>query len=122
MERLQQSSSATMGLVLALATNGVIPLPIALAIMLGAEIGTWFDAIVAAFGRGVEPMKVALFQLAYNVAAVGIGIAALPVMIDFATWSSSDVANQVANTQLAFNLIGGARGSSHLPPWPSFGG
>lgn len=46
-----QSSSAMLGIVITLAGQGLLTLPAGLALMLGAEIGTCADTLVAAIGR-----------------------------------------------------------------------
>jgi phosphate:Na+ symporter len=56
-----QSSSATIGIVIALAGAGLIDLPAGVAIMLGAEIGTCADTLVATLGRSRAAVRIGLF-------------------------------------------------------------
>ncbi|PAX08851.1 Na/Pi cotransporter family protein [Sphingomonas lenta] len=101
-----QSSSATMGLVIALASTGALPLTGALGVMLGAEIGTCADTLIAALGRSAAAVRVGLFHLVFNVASAGLALLFLDHLAFFARWSAPDVAGQVANAQVAFNLVG----------------
>ena len=52
-----QSSSATVAIVITLASSGLISLPAGIAIMLGAEVGICSDTLVAAFGRGRQAIR-----------------------------------------------------------------
>ncbi|TGD77602.1 Na/Pi symporter [Hymenobacter wooponensis] len=48
---LIQSSSATLGMVIKLAAKGLLTLPAGIAVMLGAELGTCSDTLLATLGR-----------------------------------------------------------------------
>lgn len=102
-----QSSSATMALVLAVASAGLIPLEGALAVMLGAEIGTCADAVIAAVGRSAAALRVGLFHLGYNLAMALAGLVLITPLTELARWSASGIAGQIANAQIVFNLTGG---------------
>jgi phosphate:Na+ symporter len=52
-----QSSSATVAIVIALASSGLISLPAGIAIMLGAEVRTCSDTLVATFVRGRQAIR-----------------------------------------------------------------
>lgn len=71
-----QSSPATVGIaiVLVLATQGLISLPADIAIMLGAELGTCSDTILAVIGRNRKAIRTGLFHLLFNIITIGIGI------------------------------------------------
>ncbi len=69
-----QSSSATLGIAIALASQGLLTLRAGVAIMLGAEIGTCSDTLVATLGRSRDAVRVALFHLAFNVGSVCVGL------------------------------------------------
>ena len=72
---LIQSSSGTMGIVIILASEGLIPLPAAVHLMLGAEIGTCADTLLASIGRSVDAFRTAIFHLFFNLITVSIGLA-----------------------------------------------
>jgi phosphate:Na+ symporter len=63
---LVQSSSATVGIVVVLASQGLVDLPTAIAIALGAKIGTCVTAVIAAAGRGAPAKRAAAFHVLLN--------------------------------------------------------
>ncbi len=69
---LVQSSSATMGIVIALASQGLIPLEGGIALILGANVGTCVTAVLASLGQPPEARQVAaahtFFNLTWSVA------------------------------------------------------
>jgi phosphate:Na+ symporter len=60
-----QSSSAMLGII-TLASQGLISLPAGIAMMLGAEIGTCTDTLVATVGRSRSAVRAGIFHLAFN--------------------------------------------------------
>ena len=101
-----QSSSATVGIVITLASQGLLGLPAGIAVMLGAEIGTCSDTLVATLGRSRAALRAGVFHLLFNVAAVAVGLALLGPLVALATALGGDVARQVANAHVAFNVLG----------------
>lgn len=103
-----QSSSATVAIVITLAGSGLISLPTGIAIMLGAEVGTCADTLVATIGRGRPALRTGVFHLLFNLvsAIVGIIFAPLLVQLVLAVSAGANVGRQVANAQILFNLIG----------------
>ena len=67
-----QSSSATTGIVIALACNGYISLEAGIALIFGANIGTCVTAILASMGKPREAKRAALVHIIFNVAGVVI--------------------------------------------------
>jgi phosphate:Na+ symporter len=61
-----QSSSATTGIVVVLASQGLVDLPTAIAIALGAKIGTCVTAVIAAVGQGAPARRAATFHVLLN--------------------------------------------------------
>lgn len=103
-----QSSSATMGIVITLATQNMMPLATGVTVMLGAEIGTCADTLVASIGRSKDAMRAGIFHLAFNVISVIIGVVLYRQLADLATWISpgNDHARQIANAHVLFNVAG----------------
>lgn len=101
-----QSSSAMMGIVITLAGGGIISLPAGLAIMLGAEIGTCADTLVATIGRSRAAVKAGIFHLLFNIVTVAIGVALIGLLARFATATAGDVGQQIANAHVLFNVAG----------------
>jgi phosphate:Na+ symporter len=114
---LIQSSSATVAIVITMAGAGLITLPTGVALMLGAEVGTCSDTLVATIGRGRPALRTGVFHFLFNLSSVLIGIAFAPQLAQLAKTMSGagNVGRQIANAQLAFNLIGVAVVVGFLP-------
>jgi phosphate:Na+ symporter len=102
-----QSSSATLGVVIAMANQGMISLPAGVALMMGAEIGTCSDTIVATIGRSREAVRVGVFHLVFNLISVGLGLLLFKFFTNLVvSVSSKGLTHQIANAHFLFNLIG----------------
>lgn len=100
-----QSSSATTALVIAISTTGAITLPGAIAIILGANIGTTFDTHLAAIGSNLSGKKLAFIQSTVNVLGA---IAFIPFIYQFSAImasTSTELPRQIANSHTTFNLV-----------------
>jgi phosphate:Na+ symporter len=64
---LVQSSSATIGLAVVMATQGLMSLPAGIAIVFGAKIGTSITAILAAIGTTQDAKRAASVHVLFNV-------------------------------------------------------
>ncbi|WBH15870.1 Na/Pi cotransporter family protein [Sphingomonas radiodurans] len=101
-----QSSSAMMGIVITLAGTGVITLPAGVAIMLGAEIGTCADTLLATLGRSRAAVKAGIFHLLFNAGAVLIGVLLIDQLAQFGAATAQDTGQRIANAHVLFNLAG----------------
>jgi phosphate:Na+ symporter len=103
-----QSSSATVAIVITLAGSGMISLPAGVAIMLGAEIGTCSDTLLATIGRGRPALRTGVFHLLFNLTTAALGILFAPQLVQLvlAVSSGAGVGRQIANAQILFNAIG----------------
>lgn len=101
-----QSSSAMMGIVITLAGGGLISLPAGVAIMLGAEIGTCADTLLATLGRSRAAVRAGLFHLLFNIASVGVGLLLLDQLAAFAAFSADGTGQRIANAHVLFNVAG----------------
>jgi phosphate:Na+ symporter len=112
-----QSSSGTVAIVITLASSGLISLPAGIAIMLGAEVGTCSDTLVATFGRGRQAIRTGVFHLVFNLISVILGIIFAPYLVQLvlAVSPGAGVGRQVANAQILFNLLGVAVVIGFLP-------
>jgi phosphate:Na+ symporter len=101
---LVQSSTATTGVVLALAGQGLLALPAALALGLGANLGSCVTALLASIGKPIEARQAALVHLLFN----GIGVAVwsffLPQLAALVQWTAADLPRQFANAHTIFNV------------------
>ncbi len=78
-----QSSSATVGLTMTLATSGLLTFPTALALVLGENIGTTITAQLATLGsRNAEAHRTANAHTIFNVAGVCIILAIFPFFVE----------------------------------------
>jgi phosphate:Na+ symporter len=82
-----QSSSATLGITIALANTGVIDFQTAAALVLGENIGTTITAYLASLGADdVNAKRAAYFHIFFNVTGVAIVTAIfLPIYVPFIT-------------------------------------
>src|SRR5215469_9493055 len=62
-----QSSAATLGIIIALASEGLMPLEAAIPLILGANVGTVGTALLASIGKPAEAARVGVVHLLFNV-------------------------------------------------------
>lgn len=103
-----QSSSATVGMVITLAKKGLIELPGAIAVMLGAELGTCSDTLLATIRSNREAVKTGLFHLFFNIITITCGLIVFPWFVEFISYISgnAELKQQVANAHILFNVLG----------------
>ncbi|WPU64030.1 Na/Pi cotransporter family protein [Peredibacter starrii] len=77
-----QSSSAMLGITMALATSGVIPYHTAVTLVLGENIGTTVTAILASIGATVNAKRAARAHALFNVFGVCVMLMILPYYFD----------------------------------------
>jgi phosphate:Na+ symporter len=113
-----QSSSATVAIIVTLAGSGLISLPAGVAIMLGAEIGTCSDTLLATIGRGRPALRTGVFHLVFNLVSACIGVALVPLFVGFVDSISGDasVGRKIAHAQMIFNCVGVALVLPFLSP------
>ncbi len=105
---LIQSSSATVGMVITLAKKGLISLGASLAVMLGAELGTCADTLLATIKSNRQALKTGLFHLIFNFTSIIIGLSLFPFFVRFVEWFSgnANLERMIANGHMFFNIIG----------------
>ena len=101
-----QSSSAMMGIVIALAGQQLISLEAGVAMMLGAEVGTCADTLVATIGRTAAAVRAGLYHLLFNLVSAGAGLALIGPLVALARLTGDELPQQIANAHVAFNVIG----------------
>ncbi|PRR83555.1 hypothetical protein CLVI_08050 [Clostridium vincentii] len=99
-----QSSSATTGILVAVATAGAIDIKIALPIIFGCNIGTCVTALIASVGANKNGKKAAAIHLIFNIVGTIIFIPFLGVLGDFVGSFSGSVTRQIANAHTVFNI------------------
>ena len=100
-----QSSSATVGLVLALTSVNLINLNGAIPLILGDNIGTTVTALIASLGVGRSAKRAAVAHLLFNVLGTLIVLALLPFYLRVVMYTATDAARQVANAHTLFNVV-----------------
>jgi len=75
---LVQSSSATIGLAVVMATQGLLSLPAGIAILFGAKIGTGITAVLAAIGKPRDAQRAAAIHVLFNVLGALIWLPFIP--------------------------------------------
>lgn len=102
-----QSSSGMMGIAIKLAGAGLMTLPAGIAVMLGAEIGTCMDTLIASAGRSREAFRAGMFHLLFNVVTVCLGLLFYRQIAAIATWlPGQNISRQIANAHIFFNVAG----------------
>ena len=114
---LVQSSSATMGIVIVLASQGLISLEGGIALALGANIGTCATAGLAAIGKPREAVRVAVAHVTFKIVGVLLIVWFIPPFADLVRSVSpaaehltgmdrlaADTPRQVANAHTLFNV------------------
>jgi phosphate:Na+ symporter len=114
---LVQSSAATTGIAIVMATGGLISLPAGIALAFGANIGTCVTALLAAIGKPVDARRAAAVHTLFNVAGVLVWVLFIPLLVDIVTAISpsapeltgkarmaAEVPRQIANAHTIFNV------------------
>ncbi|MCP4381261.1 MAG: Na/Pi cotransporter family protein [Hyphomicrobiales bacterium] len=101
-----QSSAATTGIVIVLAGQGMMTLETAIAVAMGANIGTCATAGLASIGKPREAVRASLVHVLFNVAGVLIWIGFIDQLAAFSRLISpeGDLPREVANAHTVFNV------------------
>ena len=102
-----QSSSATIGVLMAMASQGLIPLEGAIPVLFGDNIGTCITAVLAAIGTNITARRTALAHVMFNVIGSVIFLIFLNQFMHVVAMISppDDIARQIANAHTAFNVM-----------------
>jgi len=101
-----QSSSAVMGLVLSLAMREMISLPTAVAVLIGADLGTSSTALAASLGMGRLARSAAWSHFLFNLLSLVLALIFFPGLIRLAAATSELLPRQLANIHTLYNLMG----------------
>ena len=101
---LVQSSSATVGLTIALGTQGLLPLDAAIPIVLGDNIGTCITAVLASIGTTRAAQQACTAHVLFNVIGVCIFLPLMPLYIGLIAATSQSIGHQIANAHTLFNV------------------
>jgi phosphate:Na+ symporter len=100
-----QASSATVGLTMVMAAQGLLDLRSAVAIIFGDNIGTTITAVIASWGGNRSAKQAAAAHVMFNVLGSVIMMIFLGPFSRLVELTSSDIARQVANSHSLFNII-----------------
>ena len=102
-----QSSSASVGILQALALSGVITLPSAIFVLFGQNIGTCITAVIASVGTGRNAKRTTAIHLMFNIIGTIIFVT-ISMVTPFASFMESLTPNnipaQIANVHTVFNI------------------
>ncbi|WP_299078027.1 Na/Pi cotransporter family protein [uncultured Fretibacterium sp.] len=100
-----QSSAATIGLTIAMASQGLLGIDAAIPIILGDNIGTTITAVLAALGTNRYAKQAAAAHVLFNLLGVAIFLSFLPLYKFVVVQTASDVGRQLANAHTIFNIV-----------------
>jgi len=100
-----QSSSAMTALVIGMGAAGLLALPAAIALILGANIGTTITAMIASIGSSLPSRRLAVTQLLINVIGVGAFVPLVGWYAGLVALTSSSLTRQIANAHTFFNVL-----------------
>ena len=114
---LIQSSSATTGIVIVMASQGFITLPAGIALAFGANVGTCVTALLASIGKPREAVRAAVVHIGFNIGGVLIWVLFIDQLAEFVTSFSpthpeltgadrlgAETPRQIANAHTIFNI------------------
>lgn len=103
---LVQSSSASIGMLLALASQGLLPIESAMAILYGDNIGTCTTALISSIGASKNGKRAAIMHLSFNVIGTILFAFVLgkPIQLLVQHLDPNDVSRQIANAHTFFNF------------------
>lgn len=103
-----QSSSATVGMAITLGKRGLLSLPAGIAVMLGAELGTCSDTLLATIKSDRQAVKTGIFHLLFNVVSITVGLLLFPWYVNFIETVSgtASVEQKIATAHMMFNIAG----------------
>lgn len=103
-----QSSSASVGILQALAMSGAVTLNSAAFVLFGQNIGTCVTALLAAFGTSRNAKRTTIVHITFNVFGTivfTILCLATPIISLIESWSPGEVSQQIANLHTTFNIV-----------------
>ncbi len=103
-----QSSSASVGILQALATSGVVNLSSAVYVLFGQNIGTCITAVLASIGTSRNAKRTTIIHLCFNIMGTVIftivcRVSPLTSLVE--NFTPDNVAAQIANMHTLFNVV-----------------
>ncbi len=104
---LIQSSSASVGILQALSTTGMVSFNIAMPLIFGQNIGTCITAILSSIGASKNAKRTAMMHLSFNLIGSIVFLVLLygaNALFELPFWTMTMTRGAIANFHLAFNL------------------
>ncbi|MBW4080165.1 Na/Pi cotransporter family protein [Paenibacillus sp. S150] len=113
------SSAAVIGMAMGLATTGVLPPELGIAIVLGANVGTCVTAVIAAVGGSASGKFVAGSHVALNAGGALLFLPFIQPLQAVSAWIGGGPGAQLAHAQTIFNVVCslGVLPLCYLPVW-----
>ncbi|MCF6253167.1 MAG: Na/Pi cotransporter family protein [Thiomicrorhabdus sp.] len=117
---LVQSSSATISIIIVMASNGFLTLPAGIALLMGANLGTTITALLSTIGKSREALRTAFIHTMFSVLGILIWLPFIPFLAELATFISANEMTQngldrailaeqtpreIANANTIFNFV-----------------
>lgn len=103
-----QSSSASVGILQALTSTGMIPLSSAVFVLFGQNIGTCITAVLASIGMKVNAKRTTVIHLLFNIIGTVL-FTVICLVTPYVTWieamTPGDPVAQIANAHTVFNIV-----------------
>ncbi len=104
MTAIIQSSSATIGILQALAMQGLVPIEAALPILFGDNIGTCATALIASIGTNLTARRAAILHITIKIIGTAIFMVILHPVTLLVGLTATEPARQIANAHTFFNI------------------
>jgi len=103
-----QSSSATVGMAIILSKKGLLSVAGGVAVMLGAELGTCSDTLIATIKGSRSAIKTGVFHLTFNFISITIGLLLFQPFLNLVEFISKNetMERTIANAHVLFNVLG----------------
>ncbi|MEW6105688.1 MAG: Na/Pi cotransporter family protein [Bacillota bacterium] len=107
MTMIIQSSSATIGLLMAAASQGLVGFDAAIPVLFGDNIGTCITAVLASIGASLSARRTAIVHVLFNVFGTILFLTLLPLFKTFVhmVTPSGDIERLIANAHTSFNVL-----------------
>jgi phosphate:Na+ symporter len=87
-----------------MASEQLLDLPSAVALLIGANIGTCATVLLASIGSTLSSKRAALSHVLFNLIGAGLFFVAFVPFVSIVALTASDLPRQIANAHLVFNI------------------
>lgn len=103
-----QSSSATVGMSIILCKKSLLSVTGGTAVMLGAELGTCSDTLLATINGSRSALKTGVFHISFNLLCLMLGLILFVPFTSLVMYISQNAepGRQLANAHMIFNILG----------------